>query len=129
MSHLLDSNIIIALLANDLATVQLLDRIAETGVSISTITYMEVSQGLHQAPGTNRSVFEELIASFAVLPIDIAIAEQCARIRAGLHAQRKRVRPRSLDLLIAATAIEHDLVLVTRNLGDFEDIPNLTLYR
>jgi predicted nucleic acid-binding protein len=129
VSYLLDSNIVIALLANDHATLQLLDRIAETGVSISAISYMEVSQGFHQIPGTDRRIFDELIASLAVIPIDIAIAERCARIRADLHFQRRRVRPRSLDLLIAATAIEHEMILVTRNVGDFEDLPDLLLHR
>ncbi|TAI59702.1 VapC toxin family PIN domain ribonuclease, partial [Bradyrhizobium sp. Leo170] len=32
------------------------------------------------------------------------------------------IRPRGdIDGLIAATAIVHDLILVTRNVGDFED--------
>lgn len=37
-------------------------------------------------------------------------------------------RPRAdLDLLVAATAVRHDLVLVTRNLRDFADLPGLTV--
>jgi predicted nucleic acid-binding protein len=32
-----------------------------------------------------------------------------------------------MDLLIAATAIVHDLTLVTRNVTDFQGIPNLRL--
>jgi predicted nucleic acid-binding protein len=35
------------------------------------------------------------------------------------------VRQRALDLIIAATALEHDLTLVTRNREDFQDIPGL----
>jgi predicted nucleic acid-binding protein len=35
---------------------------------------------------------------------------------------------RALDLLIAAPALEHQLTLVTRNLGDYNDIPGLDLY-
>ena len=33
-----------------------------------------------------------------------------------------------MDILIAATAIEHGLTLVTGNTRDYEDIPNLRLY-
>jgi len=33
-----------------------------------------------------------------------------------------------LDLLIAATALEHELTIVTRNIEDFNDIPGLVLY-
>jgi len=32
------------------------------------------------------------------------------------------------DILIAATALHHDLTLVTRNRRHFERIPNLALY-
>lgn len=31
--------------------------------------------------------------------------------------------------MIAATAIEHDLTLVTRNVDDFSDVPGLQLYK
>jgi predicted nucleic acid-binding protein len=34
-----------------------------------------------------------------------------------------------MDLLIAATALDHDLTLVTRNRRHFERIPDLTLYQ
>jgi predicted nucleic acid-binding protein len=34
----------------------------------------------------------------------------------------------ALDLLIAATALEYDLTLVTDNIEDFKDIPDLNLH-
>lgn len=34
-----------------------------------------------------------------------------------------------MDLLIAATAITHQLILVTRNVKDFQHIPRLEIYR
>jgi predicted nucleic acid-binding protein len=40
-------------------------------------------------------------------------------------------KDRSIDqpeLFIAATALEHDLTLVTRNLRDFQRVPGLNLY-
>lgn len=45
-----------------------------------------------------------------------------------LSGQGKRVRQRALDLLIAATAIEHNLTLVTRNQADYRDVPGLMLF-
>jgi predicted nucleic acid-binding protein len=39
------------------------------------------------------------------------------------------VKSRALDLIIAATALEYGLTLVTKNTDDFKDIPDLTLYQ
>jgi predicted nucleic acid-binding protein len=36
-------------------------------------------------------------------------------------------RSRALDLLNAATALEHELTLFTRNRADYEDIPDLAI--
>ncbi len=55
-----------------------------------------------------------------ILPVDTAVAETWGRIGAG------RSIP-VIDGLIAATAIVHDLVLVTRNLGDVEGLGVRTL--
>jgi len=63
------------------------------------------------------------------LPLSQAVARRCARLRHGLKQQGKRVHPRALDLIIAATALEHNLTLVTRNIIDYNDIPDLKLYQ
>ena len=36
---------------------------------------------------------------------------------------------RAMDLLIAATALEHDLVLVTRNTRHYADVADLRLHQ
>ena len=55
-----------------------------------------------------------------ILPVDEAIAE-----RWGVLAGQCRLKGRPLkvaDGLIAATALEHDLTIVTRNVSDFEGL-------
>jgi predicted nucleic acid-binding protein len=59
----------------------------------------------------------------------LSVAERCARLREALRTQSKRVNSRALDLIIAATALEYDLTLITENLKSFEDIPDLSLYQ
>jgi predicted nucleic acid-binding protein len=55
------------------------------------------------------------------LPFTDAIAERTGHLLAGRDLAG---RPISFtDAAIAATAIEHDIVLVTRNVKDFVDLP------
>ncbi|MGE0058274.1 MAG: type II toxin-antitoxin system VapC family toxin [Dehalococcoidia bacterium] len=62
-----------------------------------------------------------------ILPVTQAIAERCAQLRQTLRDKAKRPERRGFDLVIAATALEHNLTLVTRNVRDYEDIPGLTI--
>ena len=49
-------------------------------------------------------------------------------VREDLRRSGRRVRHRLLDLINAATAIEYDLTLVTRNTVDYADIPGIRLH-
>jgi len=53
-----------------------------------------------------------------VFPVTVEIARRCGAMRARLRAAGA-LRTQA-DMLIAATALEHDLVLVTRNERDFD---------
>lgn len=130
MAYLLDSNVVIPYLANDPATVTLVERFALEGAAMSIVTYMEAYQGTLRGPDPVRAQarFEDVLGEIPVLPFSLSIARGCARLREDLKGRGRRVRDRALDLVIAATAIEHGLQLVTRNRADFADIPELTLY-
>jgi predicted nucleic acid-binding protein len=60
-----------------------------------------------------------------VLPISRPVARRYVLIRGSLRRQGRLIA--QPDLLIAATAIHHDLTLVTRNLRHYERIPGLKL--
>ena len=55
-----------------------------------------------------------------ILPVTKAIGERCAALSA--RAQEKGIQSSVIDGLVAATALEHDLTLVTRNVKDFEQL-------
>jgi len=120
---LLDSNLVIPYLADDPGTAPLVERLVPEGIAISIITYMEVYQGTLRSPDPERAEeqFERFLAVVPTLPLSPAIARRCARLREELKGRGRRVRDRALDLIIAATALEHELRLVTRNLADYED--------
>jgi tRNA(fMet)-specific endonuclease VapC len=130
VAYLLDSNLVIPYLADDPATVHLVEHLVPEGIAISVITYMEVYQGTLRGPDAVRSQdhLEHFLAMVPILPFSPAVARRCARLREELRARNRRVRDRALDLMIAATALAHELQLVTRNMADYADIPGLTLF-
>lgn len=131
MSYLLDTNIVVPFLGGDPSTQQVVTIFAASGISISLISYMEVFQGIFASadPVAARAGFETWLTSgVPVLPFDEIIARRTAQLRADLSQQGRRVRSRALDLIIAATALEHGLTLVTRNKADYHDIPGISLY-
>jgi tRNA(fMet)-specific endonuclease VapC len=130
VAYLLDSNLVIPYLVDDPATVPLVDRLAPEGIAISIITYMEVYQGTLRRPDPRiaQEQLERFLAVVPTLPLSPSVARRCAQLREELKWRGRRVRDRALDLVIAATALEHGLQLVTHNLADYEDIPELALY-
>ena len=131
MPYLIDSDWVIDHLDDVPAAVALLDQLAADGIAISIITYMEVFQGRMRSPNPQEAQekLEQFLAAVPVLPFTPAVAERCASLREMLRTQGKRVNSRALDLLNAAIALEHNLILVTRNLDDYNDIPGLDLYQ
>jgi predicted nucleic acid-binding protein len=129
MAYLLDKDVVIDHLAEKPAMLQLLDRLAPDGLTISLITYMEVYQGVLASPDPIQAEakLDAFVEAVPVAPFSVEVARRCAYLRTELKRRGKPVRSRALDLLIAATAIEHDLTLVTRNLADYEDIPGLLI--
>lgn len=127
MSHLLDSDITIYYINGDEAARQFVRQLAPAGIAISTITLMEVLAGVAVSPRplVARDRIEAIARTVPVLPFGEAEARRCATIRRSLQQQGWRVRSRMLDLMIAATAIEHGLAVATNNPIDYRNIPNL----
>ena len=129
MPYLVDSNIVIDNLLDVPSASTLLEQLALEGIAISIVTYMEAFQGVEQSSDPERAQdkFHAFLAGVLILPFSFAVAERCARLRETLKKQNKRVNSRALDLIIAATALEYNLTLITENIKDFEDIPDITL--
>jgi tRNA(fMet)-specific endonuclease VapC len=131
MPYLIDSDIVIDHLANVKEASQLLEQLAQEGIAISVITYMEAYQGVSRSPQPQiaQGKFQAFLVTVPILPFSLSVAERCAKLREQLKQEGKRVKARALDLMNAAIALENDLTLVTHNKEDYKDIPDLTLYK
>ena len=128
--YLLDSDWLIDYLGGLPDAAELVGPLADVGLAFSVVTYMEAFEGtLRQPdPAAAQARLRSGLRPFRPIPVTDDIAIRCARIRHDLRTRGRRIRDRALDLLIAATALEYGLTLVTRNVGDFNDIPGLQLY-
>ncbi|HRK39025.1 MAG TPA: type II toxin-antitoxin system VapC family toxin [Burkholderiaceae bacterium] len=88
-------------------------------MAISAVTLDEAHFGLAWQPNNRKlALFNALVQRLhAVYPITPAIAQRGGVLRGQFQAQG--ITRSAPDMLIAATAIEHQLVLATRNVRDF----------
>lgn len=82
--------------------------------------YSVVTRAELFAGNTATNLASQLLAPFRELPVDRAVAERAGRVA-------REFGTRLPDALIAATALEHGLGLVTRNVRHFESIRGLRL--
>jgi toxin FitB len=105
----------------------LIDWLDRNGASLflSVMTIIEIDAGIlklrregkTERAGQLENLVTAILADFddRVLPIDIATGRHIARLGELVHRQ-----PISLaDLIIAATAVRHGLLLLTRNMSEF----------
>ncbi len=125
MKYLLDTSQVVYYLRQETRVVDDLQSRKGEGLAVSIISVAELYEGIFRAtnPEEAERALKEFLSEATVLSVD----EDAARIFGQERARLRQVgRPMSdLDLLIAATAIRHDLTLLTAD-RDFERVENLT---
>jgi predicted nucleic acid-binding protein len=129
MSYLLETDRVVDWLKGRSDAVDLVGRLANNGVAISLITYGEIYDGIYHGhnPDQRERDFERFLRIVDIVPLTQPILRLFARERGRLRQQGQTVS--DMDLLIAATAIHHQLVLVTRNLRHYSRVSGLQIYR
>ncbi len=97
---------------------------------VSIVSFHEQVRGGHDQINQARTaaqlvrsyaLLQQVISSYAeltVLPFDDPAATQFLKLKG-------KVRIGTMDLRIAATALAHNLIVVTRNISDFGKVPGL----
>jgi len=116
--QLLDSNILIYSGEAQFAPL-LLPYVTNHSNLVSAISFVE-TLGYHKITLAQTLYFESLFKVLNTVPVDDAIIQRAVQLR--------QVKKMSLgDAIIAATALEHGVELVTRNTTDFSEIFGLTV--
>lgn len=96
----------------------------------SAVTVGELFKGAFRSDAKERhlkNIEERVLPAITTLPYDVSVARVFGMIRADLERTGKILA--DADLQVAATALYHDLELVTGNIRHFERIPELRLNR
>ena len=121
--YLLDTNIVSDVHRRLPKPTEWLASVDPTSVSLSVITLGEIERGIIKLRKVDSEKATRLDLWLRELRRDnadhiLAVTEDVALAWGRITAGRTRG---SADTLIAATALVHDLVLVTRNVTDFDD--------
>lgn len=124
MSYLLDTNVISEVVQRkpDRRVITWLEDLPDEALFISVLTLGEIRSGVERLSDRKRReklrlwLEHDLVEWFGgrVLAVDVPVADRWGR----LLADEGRPLP-TIDSLLAATALHHELRLVTRNTKDF----------
>jgi predicted nucleic acid-binding protein len=130
--YLVDTNVVSELRKGNRADPGVRDwisSVADEGLFLSVLVIGELRRGIERIARRDEAsaeVLDRWLAGIAgeyedrILPVDVIVAEEWGRINVPDPLP-------VVDGLLAATAIVHDLTLVTRNTADITSSPAITL--
>jgi len=129
--YLLDTNCISELvrIQPEPGVIAWMEAVDESLLFLSVLTLGEIRKGLAGLPQSKRRTRLEtwleidLLSRFAgrILPIDAAVADRWGSLAA--HARSEGNTLSTIDGLLVATALHHNLTVVSRNVHDFQNTP------
>ena len=128
MRYLLDTNVCVDYLNGRYPQViKRLQEVLPSDVVVSVIAVAELRYGADKSgrPQENHQRLNLLFEDLASLEFDLDSASEYGKVRSELERTGTPIGPN--DMLIAAQARAHDLILVTDNLGEFERIDRLRI--
>ncbi len=125
--YLLDTNIIcIYFLKGQFNLHYKIEKVGIESCFISEITVAELKYGVEKSTHKekNKEILNQFLAQFTVLPI-LSALDIYTKEKARLKTQGNLLD--DFDLLIGASAIANRLILVTRNVSDFERLEGINI--
>lgn len=126
MKYLVDTDVVISYLKGIKEIVVTLQDY-EGKLALSVISQGELLEGIYGQPneGERLEDLENFLTGTIILEVNEDVVKKFAQIRSNLRRKGQLID--NFDLLIAATAIVNNLVLITGNKKDFERIDDLMI--
>jgi predicted nucleic acid-binding protein len=128
MAGLIDTSVLISIERAMGLPEDFVPEIADQAAAVAAITISELLVGVYQANTAERrtrreSFIEYVLEGVPVLTFDVRVARTHARLSDQMR--RAGITTGAHDLQIAATAVAHNLEIVTENVREFERVPGL----
>lgn len=124
--YLLDTCVISDFVKGEKGSLEKVKSCSPKQLAVSTITVMEIYYGFKLNPQKAqkiRPVIQELLKPITIISFTEKEAESVAQIRVFLKNHGTPIG--AYDVLIAATALASNLIMVTANVKEFQRIPDL----
>ena len=127
MRYLVDTDWVIDCLHGVARVAARIEQLKPEGVGLSIISLAELYQGVFFSPNpeADERALHDFMQDVEVLPVDDGVCRIFAKERGRLRAAGTPIG--NFDLLIGATALRHNLTLLTNNRRDFERIAGLDI--
>ena len=127
MSYLIDTDTIVYSLNNNPVVIEQFRQRRDAPKSLSVITYGELVFGARKSTFVEKNLgkVRRIAELFPIIQVTKAIMETFGEMKALLEERGQRHD--DMDLLIACTAITHNLILVTNNIKHFDRIEGLEI--
>lgn len=132
--YLIDTDFLIDLSNSKSNAIKKASKIDEypTYKAISTITVQELLRGIYYLYGEKMELLEvklqkaeKVMVKFDILPVDYLIAKKAAEIDAYLTRKGKMIG--WADVIIAATANQYGLSIITKNEKHYRVVPDIKI--
>lgn len=128
MKYLTDSDWAINCLRNVEPFLLRLTELRPEGIALSIISVAEIYKGIYrrQSPMQEEALFREFLGNdITILTLDEEICRIFAKEEVRLRRQGTAIE--DMDLLIAATALRHGLIVLTNNTQHFHRVQGLEI--
>jgi predicted nucleic acid-binding protein len=122
---LLDTNVMSYLFKGDTRARSYAPLLQSQRLAISFMTVAELFEwaATRKWGQTRLTRLEQTLGAYVIVPVDVELCRHWGTLRAQQQAAGRTIAPQ--DAWIAATALRHQLPLITHNPGDFQHIAGL----